>query len=77
MAKKTDLIAYCGTYCLDCPSYTQVVADLAQDLRKELRRQKFDKYADMLAKMPKLAAFRHYDKGYELFGRNEEDSLQE
>ncbi len=68
MARKTDLIAYCGTYCPDCPSYTHEVADLAKDLRSHLRRQKFDKYASMLAKMPVFKAFKHYEKGYELLG---------
>ena len=68
MPKKTDLIAYCGVYCPDCPSYTQEVADLAKDLRDYLRRQKFGKHATMLAKMPTFKAFKHYDKGYELLG---------
>lgn len=66
MAKKTELIAYCGLYCGDCPSYTQEVADLAKDLRSKLRHQKFDKYAPVLAKMPAFKAFKHYDKGCDL-----------
>jgi hypothetical protein len=35
MAKKQDLIGYCGLYCGDCPGYTQTVANLARDLRKQ------------------------------------------
>ena len=66
MAKKTDLIGYCGIYCATCPAYTQNVATLAGDLGKELRQNKFGKYADYLAKMPGLKAFENYEKGSEL-----------
>jgi hypothetical protein len=68
MAKKTELIGYCGLYCGTCPSYTQVAAGLARDLRKELRRNKFEKYAGFIAKIPGFAAFKNYKKGYELLG---------
>jgi hypothetical protein len=68
MAKKTELIGYCGAYCPDCPSHTQEVADLARDLRKVLRRQKIGEYVDMMAEMPGFEAFKHYKKGYELLG---------
>jgi hypothetical protein len=68
MAKKQDLIGYCGLYCGDCPAYTQTVANLARDLRKELRHQRFDKMADMLAKVPFFKEFRHYDNCYNLLG---------
>jgi len=63
MAKKTtDLIAYCGLYCGDCPAYTQSLADLAMKLRKELRRSKCDKAAPALAKIPAFSSFKHYQK---------------
>jgi len=39
------LIAYCGLYCGDCIGYRQKAADLARDLRKELRKTKFEKTA--------------------------------
>ena len=38
MAKKQDLIGYCGLYCGYCVGDTLTVADLAGDLRK-LKRQ--------------------------------------
>jgi hypothetical protein len=68
MAKKTELVAYCGAYCPECPAYTHSTANLAKDLRSELRRYKFDKAASGLAKLPQYKAFRHYDKAYELLG---------
>ena len=68
MAKKTDLIAYCGLYCGSCPCYTHTIANLARDLRKELRRSKCDKAAPALAKIPAFKTFKHYQKGYDLLG---------
>jgi hypothetical protein len=65
---KTDLIGYCGLYCGTCPGYTQIPANLAKELRTELKKGKFDKVADFLAKMPPFAAFKYYKQGYELLG---------
>jgi hypothetical protein len=66
MTRKTELIGWCGLYCLDCPSYTQTVANLAGELRKQLRQDKFDQYADVMAKMPNFKAFENYKQGVEL-----------
>ena len=68
MAKKQDLIAYCGLYCGDCPGQTQTVANLARDLRKELRRYRYDKMAELMAQVPFFKEFEHYDKCYSLLG---------
>ncbi len=68
MAGKQDLIGYCGLYCGDCVGYTQTVANLARDLKGELRRHRFDKMADMLAKVPIFKEFKDYDKCYNLLG---------
>jgi hypothetical protein len=66
MTRKTDLIGCCGLYCYSCPSYTQTVANLARELRKQLRRDKFDEYAGVMAKMPNLRAFENYKQGIAL-----------
>jgi len=68
MSKKTDLIGYCGLYCGDCAGQTQTVANLARDLRKELRHHRFGQMADMLAKVPIFKEFKDYDKCYNLLG---------
>jgi hypothetical protein len=68
MANKTDLISYCGLYCGDCSGQTQTVANLARDLRKELRRYRYDKMAKMLAHVPFFKEFENYDKCYSLLG---------
>lgn len=66
MAKKTDLISYCGLYCATCPGYTQVPANLAKELMTELKKSKIDTVSDVLAKMPGFGAFRYYKQGSEL-----------
>jgi len=68
MAKKEDLIGYCGLYCGDCVGFTQTVANLAADLRKELRHHRFDLMADMLATIPFFKEFKDYEKCYNLLG---------
>jgi len=35
MAKRTDLIGYCGLYCGDCAAHTQTVANLIQGIYEE------------------------------------------
>jgi hypothetical protein len=60
------LIAYCGLYCGDCFGYKGTIADLARDLRKELRQVRFDRTARGLSKYFKQ--FENYDQCYELLG---------
>ena len=68
MAGNKNLIAYCGLYCGDCVSYKGKVADLARDLRKELRAAKFHKTAEVLAAVPFFEAFKNYNQCYEVLG---------
>ena len=69
MAKKIDLVGYCGMYCGTCASYTQSISNLAKELRRELRKAKLDaKLAAVMAKIPGFEAFKHYEKGSELLG---------
>lgn len=58
------LVAYCGLYCGDCYNYTGSIADLARDLRKELRRNKFKEAAEV---MP-FKEFDNYQECYECLG---------
>ena len=68
MANNKALIGYCGFYCGDCPAYQSKVADLARDLRKELRAVRFDRHAKFLAEVPYFEAFKYYDKCYGALG---------
>jgi hypothetical protein len=62
MAKRSDMVAYCGLYCGTCPAYTGSLAGPARELRDELRRNKCDKAASRLARIPGLKAFEHYEQ---------------
>jgi hypothetical protein len=68
MPEGKDLIAYCGIYCGDCFGYQGKIADLARDLRKELRKAKFGKTAESMAEVPFFAVFKDYPQCYEVLG---------
>lgn len=68
MAESKDLVAYCGLYCGDCVGYKGKVADLARDLRKELRTAKFDKTAEFLSTISFFEVFKNYEACYEVLG---------
>ena len=61
---KENLVAYCGLYCGDCYNYTGSIADLARDLRKELRKNKFKE----TAKVMPFKEFDNYQECYECLG---------
>lgn len=63
-----DLIAYCGLYCGECPSYKGKIADLARDLRKELRQSKFARQSEGMAKISFFSTLKDYPKCYEVLG---------
>ena len=63
-----DLVAYCGLHCGDCFGYQGKIADLARDLRKELRRTKFDQTAESLSTDSFFAVFKNYQQCYEVLG---------
>jgi hypothetical protein len=67
-ARSKNLIAYCGLYCGECFAHQGIVADLARDLRKELRQTRFDKTAEALSDMSFFAVFKNYPQGYEVLG---------
>lgn len=57
-------IAYCGLYCGDCFGYKGKIAELAKDLRRELRQEKFEK---MVKGIP-FKALKNYKECYEVLG---------
>ena len=68
MGEPVEEIAYCGLYCGGCPAHAGTIADLARDLRKELRAYRYEKTAATLAEMPYFATFKDYDTCYEVLG---------
>ncbi|MGA9100288.1 MAG: DUF3795 domain-containing protein [Methanotrichaceae archaeon] len=63
-----ESIAYCGLYCGNCFIHAGKVADLARDLRKELREVRFDKSVEALSKTPFFDVFKGYPACYEVLG---------
>lgn len=63
-----NLITYCGLYCGDCFAYKGTVADLARDLRKELRQSKFEKTAESLSAISFFEVFKDYKQCYDVLG---------
>ncbi len=66
MVGNKELIGYCGLYCGDCVNYKGEVADLARDLRKNLRESKFDRVSQGLSKFFK--EFENYEQCYKVLG---------
>jgi hypothetical protein len=62
------LISSCGLYCGDCYRYKGRIADLARDLRKELRQEKFDLAAEAMSQFSFFAEFKNYPQCYGLLG---------
>jgi hypothetical protein len=66
MNRKIKSIAYCGLDCAVCINRKGEIADMARDLRKKLREEKFAKMAPGLAKF--LKPLQNYEVGYEVLG---------
>jgi hypothetical protein len=62
------LIAYCGLYCGDCYGHKGTIANLARDLRKELRAANFEKNAERLSAIPFFKEFKNYKECYAVLG---------
>ena len=68
MMAERQMVGYCGLYCGECFSYLGKVADLARDLRKELRQCKFDRTATALVNIPYFANLKDYQQCYQVLG---------
>lgn len=66
MNEEEKAVAYCGLYCGDCIMYKGEIADMARDLRKKLRQNKFDKVAAGISTFFK--DFADYPRCYEVLG---------
>jgi hypothetical protein len=63
-----NLVAFCGLYCGDCHGFQGTIPDLARDLRKELRRMRYDKFADFISTYSFGKGFANYDECYKVLG---------
>lgn len=66
MNENENAIAYCGLYCANCFNHKGEIADMARDLRKKLRQEKFDQKAPGLSKYFK--GLTDYAVCYEVLG---------
>jgi hypothetical protein len=66
MSEQEHALAYCGLYCGECLFYKGEIADMARDLRKKLRQNKFDKVAAGISTFFK--DFADYPRCYEVLG---------
>jgi hypothetical protein len=66
MNEQEHALAYCGLYCGECLFYKGEIADMARDLRKKLRQNKFDKVAAGISTFFK--DFADYPRCYEVLG---------
>ena len=53
-------------YCGDCFGYSGTIADLARDLRAELRRAHFDELAEVISQVPAFKVFESYSQCYDV-----------
>jgi len=66
--EKSEHVSYCGVFCPDCPLYAGKVSDLARDLRKELRRVQYDKFAKYISKFPAGKELNQFKECYAILG---------
>jgi len=62
MARKRDLVAYCGLYCDDCMARKGTIADLATELKRELKSAGFERFAGAMAEIPMFNALKKYSE---------------
>lgn len=68
MGNNEQLIGYCGLYCRDCHGFNGKIPDLARDLRKELRKTRYDKFAEFISKEPFGRPLKYYKECYDALG---------
>jgi hypothetical protein len=68
LKKEENLVGYCGLYCGDCHGLNGRIPDLARDLREELRKSRYDKFAGFLSQSSFGKDFKNYDECYKVLG---------
>lgn len=68
MEDDETLLAFCGLYCGDCHGLIGKIPDLARDLRRELRRTRYDKFAEFISTYSFGNDFKKYDECYKVLG---------
>lgn len=69
MNKKDEkLIAYCGLCCADCFGFEGDIADMARDLRKEMRTPAYKRFVDFISKTSFGKEYKNYGACYKMLG---------
>lgn len=66
--EKANLVCYCGLYCGDCFAYTGKIPNLAKELKEELTKAKYDKFAQLLSQIDLGKDFKNYDAFLKVLG---------
>jgi len=66
--EKLKHVSYCGLFCPDCPLYAGKISDIARDLRKELRRVQYDKFAKYICTFPAGKELEEFKEFYTILG---------
>jgi hypothetical protein len=66
--EKSEYVSYCGLFCPDCPLFAGIVSDLVRDLRKELRRVEYDKFAKYVCKFSVGKELEKFKECYSVLG---------
>ena len=68
LENEKSLVGYCGLYCGDCHGFNGRIPDLARDLREELRKSRYDLFAEFMSQSPFGKDFQDYDDCYRVLG---------
>ncbi len=68
MKQNDSLVGYCGLYCGDRHGFNGRIPDLARDLREELRKAKYDKFAGFISGFQFGKDFKNYAECYRVLG---------
>ena len=68
MENNKSLVAYCGLCCGDCHGYSGKIPDLARDLRKELRKSRYEIFAEFISTFSFGKDFKNYQECYKVLG---------
>jgi hypothetical protein len=68
LEEEKNLVGYCGLYCGDCHGFNGRIPDLARDLREELRKSRYDKFAGFISQSGFGKDFKNYDECYRVLG---------
>jgi hypothetical protein len=68
LEKEKSLVGYCGLHGGDCHGFNGRIPDLARDLRKELRKSRYNLFAESLSQYSSGKDFKNYNECNRVLG---------